>query len=644
LQRRRGLLDAKQSLDQEELDELLELSEFERLTGELTRCPPEGQLDEKSLTLALRLLAPQLYETPSGFPACPAIVGAFYDQLALAAMIEGVGLVGLGIAFHMQLHPALELARRIKGHSGSAIPILIGGSQVSLLTEEQKRSLARLPYIDAVIVHEGEASLVEISRQIRDGSRPDFSMVPNAYFQCGEDSFKTRLRPPHPMSSLPCPAFDDEELKQYTKPSILPVYVSKGCYWGRCKFCDYTKLYTPDQAKATFRPFESVVDELEDLQREFGVSSFWLVSECISPSYYAKLAKAIVSRGLDIRMFSYSRVEKSYTADFFRLLHKAGVRGLTFGVEATNDRVLELIDKGNTVDDVRRTIRYASAAGICVTFNLIPDYPTISWSEVQQSVAFIRENIDFIGKLSPQFFDLSSNSIIAEEEEAHGLCVRRDRPVQTRHGYHSLSFIRRKGLSPDQVRRTQDVFTCLVGDIEVYRRSRDLLNLVRSDGFDWRKASFVLAPDMEVAEVHFDPSAPDHRGGDSMYTRLEHSVTVLSCPRSKSRLTGTHVIRAILETSDSLRLFSLSDVVRQMRAEWDGKETDRHWSLIERSLDAMVATGLVERIMHPWIDSPTRIGFSGARWSSRRFRSSTTSSAQTAAPGASAGSSQTVNS
>jgi len=597
-------------LDQEELDELFDLCLIDRFTERLAKYDADGQLDEDDFSLALRLLAPRLYDAPKSFPANPSIVGSFYDQLDLGRIVEGVSLIGLGIAFHMQLHPALELARRIKGLSDASPPIVIGGSQISLLTEEQKRALARLPYIDAVIVHEGEAPLSEICRQVRDGPRLDFSKVPNTYFYNGEDVQKTAWCQPPPMSELPCPAFNEYELKRYTRPRVLPVYISKGCYWGKCKFCDYTKLYTPGQAKTTFRPVDKVINDMEALQGQFGIMFFWLVSESITPSYYAKLSKAILSRGLDIRMASYCRVEKTYNASFFQLLYKAGVHSLTFGVEATEDRILVLIKKGNTVDDIRRTIRYASAAGIHVKVNLIPDYPTISWEEVQRSIVFIRENIDFIGKLNPQFFDLSSNSIIAEEENAHGLCVSNHRPIQTRHGYHSLSFVRKSGLTPEQIRRTREAFTCLVGDIEVYRRSKDLLNLVGSQWFDWGKASFVLVSDIEVAKLHFDPSEPDCRDGDAKYIRLETPVLVLSCPTSRSRLTGTHVVQAILDTADSLGLFFVDDVIRHMASDWDIAGPHDYKPLVERCLDSMVASGLVEHIMHPWLDNSASIRLS----------------------------------
>ena len=600
LEKRRDKLARAEILSRAEMDELLDLATLEILKTHLQNYASDDLLDDEDFFIAKRLLNRRIYEGPHSFEAIlsvvhspgPSMVARYFDEIDLEAMIDGVGLVGISVAFHLQLYPALELAARIKRLTGHHIPLVIGGSQIGLMTDAQKCSISQLKYVDALIVHEGEVPLVELCAQLRNGGKPDFEKVPNSYYDSdGKVQHPVWHKPPA-MSALPCPEFNGDELSMYLAPRILPVYVSKGCYWGRCKFCDYTKLYTPGQAKglawATFRPTGKLVDDIKLLRKRYGTTVFYLVSEAISPSYYTRLAKEILKQRIDVRLSSYCRVEKTFTADFFSLLHKAGVRSLTFGAEATEDRILALIDKGNTVSDIRKTIRLAHASGIHVKFNLIPDYPTITWQEVQNMLSFITDNIDFIDEINPQFFDLSSNSIILQEQEQHGI--------------HSIAFERKTGLTPVQLQSTRDAFQVLEGELKSHRRIRDLLNLVSMPKFDWQRASFVLTANLESIELFFNPLEPKRSDGRNIFPRLSEPVLVLSDTRSRRRLVCRPVVAAILETSAKLSVFTIGDVLQLMPELNEFSDKSSTIDLLQRCLVVMLRNGMIADIMHPWFD------------------------------------------
>ena len=293
LKQYRTNLEAKALLSESELDTLLELSQAESLHSRLMVYGENDLLTDEDFLLAKRLLSRKLYDETKTLDEViqsieeekRSVVGSYFDRLNLTALSESIDLIGISVAFHLQLHPALELAARLRRIVGTSIPIVVGGSQISLMTEEQKRKLALLPYIDGVIVYEGEVPLTTLASQIDAGQKLDFSVIPNTYYSIGEEVYKSQWHHPPAMATLPCPEFNSKELKDYLFPRTLPVYVSKGCYWGRCKFCDYTKLYTPGQVKsaswATFRPVELLVDDIEKLANRHGTNSFYLVSEAI---------------------------------------------------------------------------------------------------------------------------------------------------------------------------------------------------------------------------------------------------------------------------------------------------------------------------------------------------------------------------
>jgi hypothetical protein len=339
---------------------------------------------------------------------------------------------------------------------------------------------------------------------------------------------------------------------------------------------------------------------MELLQQRHGTTVFYLVSEAIPPSYYQRLSKEIIGRRLDVRLSSYCRVEKNLSAAFFKLLYKAGVRSLTFGAEAAENRILKLIDKGNTVEDIQNTIRVAHGSGIHVKFNFIPDYPTITWPEVQRSIAFVRDNFDYIDELNAQFFDLSSNSIILKEQEQHGLEAVHGNPIQTNHGVHSIAFVRTAGLTESDSRRTRDAFGRLASDVREHRRIRDLVNLVQMPQFDWKKAAFVLATDLVSAELPFDLS--QRVDGHDAFPRLGRDVFVLYAPETGRRITCGPEAKDIVEVSDRLAVFTIDDVVRHVVARRDVSDIGQVAADVQHSLEVMLRNGMIADITHPWFE------------------------------------------
>ena len=609
----RDELHQRHSLSEAELQQLLELSQLDGIRTWLDTLPGNSGLHHIDEFKRCRiLLKPLLSSLPKDFEDIlhfvsedqQSTISSYYEELDLTRLCSGRSLVGFSVAFHIQLYPALELARQIKDIRRDKTMVVLGGSLLSLMTESQKGALARLSYVDAVVVHEGELPLLRICEQLS-GSGVNLSKVPNTYFQMGQEVHPPKFDTPVDIGELPTPEFDVEELRLYLKPVSLPVYVSKGCYWGKCKFCETTKLYTPGQAKtpawAVFRPAEKLVVDIESLASRYHIKSFLLISEALTPYYYRELSKKMISMCLDVEVWSYCRVEKIYDSEYFLLLYRAGVRSLTFGVEATEDRILKLINKGNTVADVRRTIRLARAAGIYVTFNVIPDYPTITWQEVERTIGFIKENVDSLTHLNNQFFALSANSLIAEEADMHGLIVDKERPIQSDQGTNCLDFSRKIGLTVEQTAQVRKMFVLLSNEIKVFQRSRDLVARINGEDFDWKLASFVLADDTETYNLHFDPAKPTEAvSGALRFERLPEQVLILACPNTKRYLSCSQPFKLILDVAKQEGCFSVNDIISHITERFGLEDAEIYRVSLVQCLKTLVEEGFIQSIFQPW--------------------------------------------
>ncbi|MBF0695220.1 MAG: radical SAM protein [Flavobacterium sp.] len=164
--------------------------------------------------------------------------------------------------------------------------------------------------------------------------------------------------------------------------------MAHGCYWGKCTFCDisldYIKIYEPVAAKL-------LCDRMEELIAQTGENGFHFVDEAAPPALMRALALEILRRKLVVTWWTNIRFEKSFTADLCLLLKASGCIAVSGGLEVASDRLLKLIDKGVTVEQVAKVTRNFTESGIMVHAYLMYGYPTQTVQETVDSLEMVRQ-------------------------------------------------------------------------------------------------------------------------------------------------------------------------------------------------------------------------------------------------------------
>lgn len=164
--------------------------------------------------------------------------------------------------------------------------------------------------------------------------------------------------------------------------------MAHGCYWGKCTFCDvslnYIKLYEPITANL-------LCDRMEELIQATGVNGFHFVDEAAPPALMKALAIEILKRKLVVSWWTNVRFEKSFTRDTCFLLKASGCIGVSGGLEVASDRLLQLINKGITVNQVALVNKNFTDAGIMVHAYLMYGFPTQTAQETIDSVEMVRQ-------------------------------------------------------------------------------------------------------------------------------------------------------------------------------------------------------------------------------------------------------------
>ena len=196
--------------------------------------------------------------------------------------------------------------------------------------------------------------------------------------------------------------------------------MAHGCYWGKCTFCDitldYIKVYEPITAKL-------LVDRVEQIIAQTGEAGFHFVDEAAPPTLMRALAIELIRRKITITWWTNIRFEKSFTKDLCTLLHASGCIAVSGGLEVASDRLLNLIQKGVTVEQVAQVTHHFTESGIMVHAYLMYGFPSQTIQETVDSLEMVRQMFE-LGIVQSGFwhqFALTAHSPIGHNPSDYGI-------------------------------------------------------------------------------------------------------------------------------------------------------------------------------------------------------------------------------
>jgi len=309
-------------------------------------------------------------------------------------------MVSLSVPFPGNLFAALKCGQWIKAHHPS-ISIVMGGGYPN--TELRSLSDARVfQFVDFICLDDGEAPLLTLCAYLEgriDQSmlKRTFALVNGVVTYCNGS-----LAPDIKQDKVGTPDYTGLPLKKYLSVIQLtnPMHrfwsdgrwnkltMAHGCYWGKCTFCDisldYIKNYEASSASL-------IVDRMEQMIEQTGERGFHFVDEAAPPALMKGVALEILRRKLVVTWWTNIRFEKSFHYDLCRLLAASGCVAVSGGLEVASDRLLELIAKGVTVEQVSRVTRDFNQAGILVHAYLMYGFPTQTAQETIDSLEVVRQ-------------------------------------------------------------------------------------------------------------------------------------------------------------------------------------------------------------------------------------------------------------
>ncbi len=360
----------------------------------------------------------------------------YIDDVLLSILKERIETIQptlflISIPFPGNLYSAFRSAQWVKKYHPE-IKISAGGGFPN--TELRSLSDARVfEFFDFITLDDGEAPIEVIIEN--EQLTIDKKYKRTFLLEDGKVVYKNNsVKQDYKQSQVGTPDYSDLLLDKYISviEIVNPMHrmwsdgrwnkltMAHGCYWGKCTFCDisldYIKIYEPVAASL-------LCDRMEEMMEQTGENGFHYVDEAAPPALMRALALEILRRKLSVTWWTNIRFEKSFSRDLCLLLKASGCIAVSGGLEVASDRLLKLIDKGVTVEQVAKVTRNFTEAGIMVHSYLMYGYPTQTVQETVDSLEMVRQLFE-VGVLQSGFwhqFAMTAHSPVGLYPEKFGV-------------------------------------------------------------------------------------------------------------------------------------------------------------------------------------------------------------------------------
>jgi hypothetical protein len=387
----------------------------------------------------------------------------YNDTILLSILKERIETVQptlflISVPFPGNLYSAFRSAQWVKLHHPE-IKISMGGGFPN--TELRSLSDARVfEFFDYITLDDGEVPVEELIANIE---TPNYNSYKRTFLlEEGKVVYKNNsAKSDYKQSQVGTPDYSDLLLDKYISviEIVNPMHrmwsdgrwnkltMAHGCYWGKCTFCDisldYIKVYEPVAAGL-------LCDRMEEMMAQTGQNGFHYVDEAAPPALMRALALEILRRKLSVTWWTNIRFEKSFSGDLCLLLKASGCIAVSGGLEVASDRLLKLIDKGVTVEQVAKVTRNFTEAGIMVHAYLMYGYPTQTVQETIDSLEMVRQLFE-AGVLQSGFwhqFAMTAHSPVGIYPEKFG--VVKDTEIIGTFANNDINYTDKTGIDHDK--------------------------------------------------------------------------------------------------------------------------------------------------------------------------------------------------
>ena len=273
--------------------------------------------------------------------------------------------------------------------------VILGGPESANYTAEYLDAGA-----DVVVLGEGEATLAELVETLP--SRRLHGVRGIVFKDETGKPLHTREREKiADLDSLPLPdreAIDHQKYldvwRQYHGASSINLITARGCPY-RCTWCSHA-VYGYSHRR---RSPEKVADEVQWIVDRYNPDQLWYADDVftISHPWLRRYRDILEARGLHLPFETITRADRLQSAAAVEALKELGCERIWIGSESGSQRILDAMERGVTVEQVRHATKLAQEAGIKVGMFLM-------WGYEGEEIEDIAATVDHVKRSNPDIF------------------------------------------------------------------------------------------------------------------------------------------------------------------------------------------------------------------------------------------------
>lgn len=246
---------------------------------------------------------------------------------------------------------------------------------------------------DYIILGEGEQTLLNLVTQLKNHKRVDD--LAGLVFK-REDG--TKVNPKQAvlksLDDLPLPAWDLVDMESYRqiwkasgKPFTLNMATTRGCPF-KCNWCAkpiYGNRYNSHSP-------QYVVQHLAFLKKAYDVDRFWMCDDIfgLKPNWVQEFNEELKKASLKINYYIQSRADLLLKADTIKALEESGLEEVWIGAESGSQRILDAMDKGTTIEQIKESTRLLKEKKIRVAFFIQYGYLGETKEDISKTISLIK--------------------------------------------------------------------------------------------------------------------------------------------------------------------------------------------------------------------------------------------------------------
>ena len=338
----------------------------------------------------------------------------YYEKKIDEIKEKKADFIAISLNSSSQIIPGLTLTYMLKKETNAHINI--GGNFFGRIADElmKHKEFFEL-FADSVTIEEGEGPIIEVAKFVN-GLVP-IEKVPNLIYLKNEVVCKNEKMTPVKLDKMANMDLSDYDFSKYFAPKIvLPYQSSRGCYWGKCSFCDQD-FGQNFNVKNT----DKVVSEFIEFKKKYNITNFEFIDESVSPVYLKELSEKLKEKDMNVSYFIDARLETGFNKEILKLAHDNGLRMVLWGLESGSIPVMKLINKGIDLDRRFDILKDSKEAGIWNFAFIFFGFPTETKEDAKLTVKMLVDNKDIIHSYGRSVYTMGRHSKLADEPEKYGM-------------------------------------------------------------------------------------------------------------------------------------------------------------------------------------------------------------------------------